>query len=221
MYKLLVLLLALTITSCSASSESLSKSVVRVLVGNGGGTGFAVPGYIMTAAHVCGANGNNVQIMSQALDKVGKGIVVAIDYPTDLCLIKSEMRLPVVYPIRVNSINKHVRVIGHPRLGPLTVTEGTMQDINSVSIATPARDGSECHGNGVAVINPGSMSLYCMESFLWQASNILIAPGSSGSPIFDDAGSVVGLINAMNVNSAYSTPAEIVYDFVKANSGQH
>jgi len=181
-----------------------NKAVVVVTSESGTGTGFIVgnKGYILTCEHVLPVLGNPDVVCRQNTDgkittKTYKAIVVQSDKKRDLALLKIEpdALLPIVHIETAAKIEmgEQVFVIGNPGIGDVildyTMTEGI--------ISSPHREIA-----GVDYIQ----------------TSAAINPGSSGSPVFNSMGNVVGLavLKARMENTGFAVPASALVDFLKS-----
>ena len=139
--------------------------------GDSGGTGFHVKGpsgqtYLMTNKHIC----EDLDVVWVKAENAKRPIprrVIEVDPAADLCLVEP---LPGVQGLAVAKsamqVAKHFHIFGHPHLQPLMHTDGYyMYD----------RDGF-----------PGEPP----SAF----STLQTYPGNSGSPVLNDAGEIVGVL---------------------------
>lgn len=146
------------------------KSVVLVYGGGGQGSGFLLSrdGYVVTDQHVVGG-ANEVKVRwPDGVETVGE--VVRRSRPRDVALIKTDARGRNPLPLRRIPLQpgETVVVIAAP-LGKDfqgTVTRGTYSAERTL--------------DGVAYLQ----------------SDVHVAPGSSGGPMLDDQGRVIGLVEA-------------------------
>jgi serine protease Do len=155
--------------SNSFSIDAVKPYVVTVRIGRGHGSGLIIGknGYVLTNAHVVG-KARTVQIVtSLGLEIEGK--VLFATKSRDVALIKTLLKIQT--PIFINKnlpvISKEVFAVGSPikeKLS-LTVTKGITSAIRK----------DKASGN------------------LFIQGDVAISPGSSGGPLFDSSGNVIGL----------------------------
>ena len=184
----------------------VGSKVVRVVDKSGrhGGTGFYVQApsglsYILTNSHVC--------------DLQDKGIVHIVDHDgapmvphkvledsdtSDLCLIEGDGRSGL--GIGSETMGEIVYLIGHPKLQPLTMGSGELvgQDIMQVfDHFEPTKDSCNKPKHRRVKIDmlflPMEACIISINSYL---SNIVALPGSSGSPLVNYRGQLVGVLYA-------------------------
>lgn len=148
---------------------STISAVVTVRLAGGHGSGFAISedGYILTNAHVVSKVSRVPITLSNGLEVEGR--VVSVNERRDVALIKAPIRIPWALPIRAESAKRleKVFVIGSPVSRNLqsTVTTGIVS-------ALRRREPS-----GLTFIQ----------------SDAAISGGSSGGPMLDENGNVIGI----------------------------
>ncbi len=156
-----------------------SDSVVIVRTGNSTGTGFIVgtSGLVLTAAH-CVSPMDAVQVIYHSQGKADEkntteATVVYRDRKTDLALLKIKVTKPLhpvvlADPIDVKS-GEDVTIIANPGLGTdvldNTVTTGIISNVKRMIAGNP-----------------------------YIQSSAGVNPGSSGGPMFDRSGQVIGVV---------------------------
>jgi len=196
----LLAVVAYSVASINRTPYSkLSKSVVKVTrLEGGGGTGFLVDGssgnpYLVTNAHVCGSAQS---MLAQRGTELTQYIlpVLKVDGVNDLCAL---------LPIPGDSLKfgkapnrfQELYVLGHPLLYPQKVSRGYYLGDEVVEIGGP-RSGDKCPAGQREV--PVLWNVYCVWSMELSQTSAVIYPGNSGSPITDQDGALVGVINSGN-----------------------
>ena len=143
-------------------------SAVSILTGDGSGSGVLVSddGYILTNAHVVGNEKQLRVCWSDGVEKVGQ--VIRSSKPRDIALIKTDPRERLPLPIQRGGVSPGQRVfaIGSP-LGK--EQEGTVSG-GVISASNRIRDGMR-----------------------FIQSDVAISHGSSGGPLLNETGSVIGI----------------------------
>ncbi len=197
------------------------NSIVRVLdpSGRGGGTGFAVATpingrkVIVTNWHVC-----QVAVRGAVLVNTPQGnmlsYVIAADPKRDLCAVEAPEDTPILAVSETRpSQFEHLHVLGHPRLEQLTLEYGRYTGEFTVAIAMEPNDDGECFKGmkPTAKIAPYEQrestaeSMFglelCVMPYQLAQTTVRIYPGNSGSPVLNERGQIVGVMNASDNES--------------------
>jgi S1-C subfamily serine protease len=169
----------------------VSPSVVLIVTKEELGTGSVVTsdGDVLTNYHVVGSNKDvavifkpSIEGTAASIDNAVRGKVVRIDQVADLALIRVR-ELPVTAkPVRLGNlellaVGQDVHAIGHPTGESWTYTRGIISQIRR-EFHWKADDALEHKADVIQTQTP-------------------ISPGSSGGPLLDDAGRLVG-VNAFS-----------------------
>ena len=164
------------------------------------GTGFIIDtdGLIATAAHVIkDALAVNFTFKNGVVSKDANILAVSSEETIDLAVLQIPVNnLP--YAILGNSsevkAGQEIIVIGNPRRLQNTITNGLISQLRKIS--------------------PG---------VVWQQISAPISPSSSGSPVFDKQGKVIGIVTSSlkgegNQNLNFSTPSNYLLDLIKQHN---
>ena len=149
-------------------------SVLTILTGNGSGSGALVSddGYILTDAHVVGDEKEVRARWSDGIETVAQVIRVAKD--RDIALVKTNPRDRSPLPVKRGAVTPGQRVfaIGSPKSKEFqgTVSSGVISADRTI--------------RGLRFIQ----------------SDVSISPGSSGGPLLDEGGSVIGFTDLFFLN---------------------
>lgn len=177
-------------------------SVVSISTDGGIGTGFFVgqTGYVLTNEHVI-RSAKQIQIRFQ--DENGKeqtaiAQVIRSDPKKDLAILKADINrnvLAVEISIRPQTeIGEPVTVIGSPGLGSAVLDQSMTTGI----VSNPRRE---------------------IDGEMFIQTDAPVNPGSSGSPMFDEFGQVIGLVTLKgNIEGAgFAVPAIVLRDFLETS----
>lgn len=187
-------------------ARAYTDAVVIIKSGEGGGTGFLIgsKGYVLTCAHVVPVLGDpEVSYRSREGGRVvmqtAKAEVIATDQALDLALLKIRTARPLPV-VRLDAaarleVGEAVSTIGHPGLGRKTLDYTMTQGI----ISNRARE---------------------IDGRPYIQTTAAVNPGSSGSPLFDGRGNVIGLVvlKANIESTGFAVPVSRLVQFMKAHA---
>lgn len=193
-------------------THAASKSIVELLApdNSGGGTGFEISykgkQYTMTNGHVCGlGKSQGYMVLVSPHARIRKVRILEESQYSDLCLLEPALILP---PLELGSqeleVGKAITVLGHPLLGPLHASRGSVQsrvryiDV-MISLIESKTDRLACNlpKNRIKQEFFGLVEM-CVIEVESQHTDAYIQPGNSGSPVLDWAGRVSGVAFAAN-----------------------
>ncbi len=166
---------------------------------NSGGTGFAMQApsgkvFIVTNAHVCNIPGNQLFANLASGTRIAFKIVKK-SKTTDLCALTAVDGLSGLKLASGVDIGETVGVVGHPKLQPLTATLGELVGYQDamvlVGMGPCDKDG------GMYSTVPTLFGSICIETVKQAGMTTLpVRGGSSGSPVVNFFGNVVGVLFA-------------------------
>lgn len=209
--------------------SSVGKVVVKVVRDDqaiSGGTGFHVKAksgktYILTNAHVCAVSedGKEALIQIPKTDRFVKKKIIEVYKKHDLCLIEAlEGYIGADLASSVEP-GDNVRALGHPRLRPMRGALGEYLGDSDIQVVTAQlvypEDALKCEQEGGQVMDWMFMS-FCVKKYTAMETTVTIFSGSSGSPLVNFWGNVVGVIFAGDnkTNYGFAVHLDYVKDFL-------
>lgn len=226
MKKLIVVLLiafsGLSLAGCS-KEQDIKNKVVKI-VGNGQCTGEQVKApsgvtYILTAAHCAGIADNGVMriIKEDGTELLRKVIVESPEY--DLMLLEG---LPNVDGLEIGdelSPGDHVRSFTHGGGRDTFRTQGEVVQHADGSFAMPEDDKCDLPKNKKAEIDFFGLKFeVCLVKQTVLVVTAQSLPGSSGGPMVDDKGRLIGVVS-VGMNNGFFTGLVPVENIKKFLSG--
>lgn len=181
----------------SGVAEKARESVFKIEVGSQSGSSFLIePTTLMTNAHVTAVDVGKTVKVTNSSGKDFKGTVLMKDPDVDVALIDIPKQkadpLPFV-GVGDQSAGQPLSLLGYPLGLDVTVTSGTASAIDT---ATSLRE------------SPGQHSLLQIDA--------AVNPGSSGGPVLDSRGRVMGMATS-RPDSVGSRPVQGIAFAVPAN----
>lgn len=220
MRKLIIgLALVIGLNACSPHSNaykifqnSADKVFYMMIPGMGGGTGFLVKAksgkvVLITNDHICHPSKTGTLDVYQDGDTVAKSMKIIKTYPElDLCVVeapRTDKYLEV--DNSYGQIPTWAYVVGHPKLLPITITEGVTGPATVIKVAVEDEycDQKLSHVERREVMTFFGPVQACVAAFKVRYTSARIFGGNSGSPVIDNSGRVIGVISlGANDNSA-------------------
>lgn len=227
----LVLLLALpSLASVKTPKTEKELREVTVMVTNksknSGGSGVIYKStsrasYVLTNAHVC-----------EVLEEGGVVSTYNKEYQVeqykkskvhDICLVKIIDDLKVSTKLAKSSpeFGEEIKISGHPHLIPTTITKGHLSGSMEITLFAGVEkcDEKDIKDNGFLCWWFDGMPV--IKDYATKTSSALIAPGNSGSAVFNSSGEIVGLAfagNGRGLSHSFIVPLEYIKLFLKNHS---
>lgn len=181
--------------------------------GKGGGTGFATKtamGFtvVVTNAHVCrGAVDGNLKLHQDDMFVDVPTKIVLADEEHDICILKAPHDAqPIELADGEAKLGERIYVAGHPNLTPFLVTSGVVEGRIIADIMEGSADGCPSIPNFRVVDT--LFGALCIGHFNAIESNAPSKPGSSGSPVLNKDGKIVGVLFAGGESDSLILPLE-------------
>lgn len=176
---------------------------------------------IMTNRHVCQESLDGYVFTANKMNTDRNRVkIIKISNESDLCLLESESNLNGLKLADTANIGDLVVTAGHPAGLPLMLSKGEIVGLIEEPIAdTSMAANKNCNKQGlnpIKIIKNGNLIDVCMHYELTLLTTCEIVGGSSGSPLVNIYGNVVGVINASGENNwGYAVPLSLVERFIR------
>ncbi len=205
---------------------------VVALMGNykgfkAGGTGFQITApsgkhYVMTNRHICElADGeDNLVVTSERSNDESKLHVLFKSEISDLCLLSEAFSWGGLSFASGVSIGDSIHLLGHPKLQPLTLSSGELIGYRTIRTAERVDKPEDCKDHLDSILNffTGEQIYICSKDSFAAQMFVYSRGGSSGSPVVNIFGNVVGILFAGNPEDAfesYAVPLSQIKAFLK------
>jgi S1-C subfamily serine protease len=204
---------------------------IRGVKDGSGGTGFQIEApsgehYIVTNAHICEAALKEAKsesfLIVQKDDHSIKRQVIEISEEADLCLVEGWPNMTGLPLGDIPEVGDLVSAVGHPLLGPVTMTTGEVTEYKDVSIPLfimPELVSTEnkCDRlknelkevNASGLLGNRTIKICFVKETNALISSVNIFPGSSGSPLVNKWGQVIGVMFASDRRSNWGVAVNL------------
>lgn len=186
---------------------------------NGGGTGFQVitpsgKQLTLTNRHVC-----NIPFkpLNTKINGVKRNLkILKVSKVSDLCVLEGIPELPALRLAKEVKIGEGIAALGHPQLLPLALTRGELMGYMRVGITEDMVPHPSLCPKGTQAVQT-FFAIACLRFHLSGVTNVTILPGSSGSPMVNFWGNIVGVVFAGDNSSNWGliVPLNQVREFLR------
>lgn len=196
--------------------ETSGGSGTVIKVDNSGST-------IITNRHVCELAENGGYIVSTKGKYAVQRILKSEDH--DLCLVFAPVNLKSFASISKSTPKpgEPIRVSGHPYLLPHTVAVGHLSNSMQVTLLVDVVDCTEADWKKYENLCYWFGGIPVLREYNATSTSALIAPGNSGSAVFNSVGEIVALVFAgvgRGMSPGILVPHEYIVDFVAKSESE-
>jgi S1-C subfamily serine protease len=197
----------------------VGQRTVKVVGQKGMGSGFFVKApsgktFILTNKHVCNTTTKEyIKVVIQPSQEAFESKILQRSEAHDLCLIEAPTDITGLSIASNATAGESVGLIGHPQGWPLTLSRGEILGPTVIQLVTGVQDLGEekdgfCpEGEVVDII----FKQLCVEDRTATQLFIYSKAGSSGSPLVNFYGSIVGILFAGNPQDQFNSFAVPLY----------
>jgi len=208
--------------------DKVGSKTVMILSKRSGGSGFFIETekedtYILTNRHICKLSKNGyMDIVVPGSEKVFKQKILKLSDKYDLCVIESIKGIEGLSLADDVEISETISIVGHPKLQPLTVSKGELIGYRYIQIATKNPLPADCKFGVVRELPPLTAVIFgiksvCINNYYSGQVTAYSRGGSSGSPVVNFYGNIVGVLFAGSVKDqfvSFAVPLEDIREFL-------
>ncbi len=184
-----------------AAFAKLKEATVHIAIGSGSiVVGASGNEYLLTNWHVCNAGSWKGKMRANYEDgTLIEAPLVKLDALSDLCASKvtpTHAALKVASSLRMG---QHIYTRGYP-YGVLSFTEGSFIGANKWDYFYAIEEVGECPTGSRKERAPDGRLAGCVITYFDNVTNMYSRPGSSGSPVVDAKGELIGVMSSWDGN---------------------
>lgn len=208
----------------------IGPKILTIEEGKSGGSAFFVKlpsgkTGILTNKHVCklSKDKKNIHVRIDGENELYSRKILKMDDNHDLCLIETLDGFEGLSMGSELDIGENIAIMGHPSLRPLTVSIGEFIGKRYINLPTDTNvSEDQCKGKLIR-LDPIRALVYgfetvCIETFRASQLVAYTREGSSGSPVVNFWGNVVGVLFAGSnddVLDSYAVPLQNIRNFLE------
>lgn len=185
----------------SLTDSTYASSIVKVLniAETGGGTGWAArtsrgKSVIVTNDHVCAVEHSGLVTLETTNGGKYLRRVLKRNSLRDLCLVEGIRAPTLSLASESPKLYDTVRVMGHPLLKPTAPSVGKYTKDGIVTIGFNTDEKGSCKDGAEKV--ESLFGAFCLQQMELSYTTVPIYPGNSGSPVVNEEGEVIGVMNS-------------------------
>jgi S1-C subfamily serine protease len=226
--------LSLAITACAkpaiATPQSLNNATVMISnkEKSTGGSGVIYrsgneASLILTNSHVCGIlEKDGGLVITNKAEYVAERYKRSVKH--DICMIEVVSNLGVNTNLAKSAtFGERVQVSGHPYLLPNTLTEGYLSNLLEITLLIDNQKCTDKEYQDSAFLCFWFGGMPIIKNYTAQTISAVIAPGNSGSGVFNSKGEIIGLAFAgmgRGLSHGLMVPLEYVKVFVQTEANE-
>lgn len=196
--------------------SKVGSRTVMVMGNRGGGSGFFLQiedeDYILTNAHVCNLADKNgfLKIYPPNASRAFLRKIVKKSDQFDLCLVEGIKGYDGLNLAGDVDVGETIGIVGHPTLQPLTLSKGELIGYMYIRIITGVNVKPKDCKFGTIVKLPPSYKIFnllniCVKEYYSGQITAYSRGGSSGSPVVNFFGNIVGVLFAGNPQDQFQS----------------
>lgn len=196
---------------------TLRRTTVHISIGSG--SVIEAPSgkkYLLTNAHVCKHGSHQGKMWANYENgKLISGKITKSDLVVDLCATQLSEFVPAIRIGKTLSLNQTIYTRGYP-YGILSETKGQVLGVKYWDYTYEA-DEDGCFRGAKKVFDLDGSVKGCTVLYIDNTTDMYVRPGSSGSPVVDSDGNLVGVVSSWNSedNLGGMVTLDTIKDFLK------